>query len=457
MSDQETERRVLALLRRYGREPTSFQVLEPGLSYWFADEDAVVAYGDTGTAWVSAGEPVCDVARMHEVALGFVRAAAEHGRRARFFHVSESFVALSGLGATHVGELPIWEPSAWEATLQSSKSLREQLRRARAKGVRTRLADAAEIADPSSSARLACERLIARWLAGRAMSELQFMVRLHPFGLPEERLYALAERDGELVGLAVAIPVYTRDGWFVEDLLRDPRAPNGTAELLVDTLMRSFATRGAPYATLGLAPLAGEVGPLLALTRHYTTRLYNFPGVKSFKEKLRPCAWEPVFLAYPREELGLRAMRDTLAAFTPAGLVRFGLETLIHQRTLATFLLAVLLVPWTIALAVLDTATWFPSRTLQIAWTAFDVLLIVLMFALVRRWRAPLAATVGVLTMLDALLTTLQVVLWNVWTARTLGAWLLVLLGCTGPLLAATFFWSTRRVAMRGRRTLAGA
>jgi hypothetical protein len=41
-----------------------------------------------------------------------------------------------------------------------------------------------------------------------------------------------------------------------------------------------------------------------------------------------------------------------------------------------------------------------------------------------------------------------------VWTARTLGAWLLVLLGCTGPLLAATFFWSVRRVAMQGRHTL---
>jgi phosphatidylglycerol lysyltransferase len=454
VSDQATELRVLALLRRYGREPTSFQVLEPGLRYWFADDDAVVAYGDTGSAWVSAGEPVCDLARMHDVARGFVRAAQACGKRARFFHVSESFVALSRLGSTHVGELPSWEPSAWEATLKETKSLREQLRRARAKGVTTRLPDAGEFAHDGSPMRLACERLIARWLAGRTMSELKFMVRLHPFGFPEERLYAVAERDGELVGLAVAIPVYTRNGWFVEDLLRDPRAPNGTAELLVDTLMRAFAARGARYATLGLAPLAGEVGPLLALTRHYTTRLYNFPGVKSFKEKLRPSAWEPVFLAYPRAELGLRAMRDTLAAFTPSGLVRFGLETLVHQRTLATFLLALLLVPWTIALAVLDTETWFPSRGLQIAWTAFDVLLIVLMFALVRRWRAPLAATVGVLTMVDALLTTLQVLLWNVWTARTFGAWLLVLLGCTGPLLAATFFWSTRRVAMRGRRTL---
>ena len=453
-ADDATRGRVLALLQRHGREATSFQILEPGLAYWFTD-DAVVAYADTGSAWVAAGEPVCHALALAGVVAAFRTAAEQAGRSARFFHVSESFLTLSGWSATHVGELPVWDPSGWEGVLKGTKILREQLRRARAKGVTTRLGDARELADERASVRVQCDALIDRWLGGRRMRELTFMVRVHPYGFPEERRYALAEQQGRVVGLAVAIPIYARGGWFVEDLLRDPHAPNGTAELLVDTLMRQFAREGARYATLGLAPLAGEVGPLLALTRQYTTRLYNFPGVRSFKEKLRPERWEPVFLAYARGEIGLLAMRDVLAAFAPGGLVRFGLETLVHQRTLATFVLALLLVPWTIALAVVDTSTWFPSRSVQLAWTLFDLLLIVLMFSLVRRWRARVAATVGILTAADALLTTLQLLLWNVWTARTLGAWLLVLLGCAGPLLAATFFWSTRRVAMRGHRTLA--
>jgi phosphatidylglycerol lysyltransferase len=454
---------VLELLRRFGREATSFQILEPGLSYWFwrtevaqAEVDvAVVAYADTGTAWVSAGEPVCEPAILAEVVTRFARSAQLQHKNVRFFHVSEAFLTHSQLSSTHIGELPVWDPRQWEVTLKSTKSLREQLRRAHAKGVTTRIVPGAEIAVKGSPVRAQCDALIARWLAGRGMGELKFMVRLHPYGFPCERRYALAEQAGRVIGLAVAVPVYARNGWFVEDLLRDPRAPNGCAELLVDTLMRQFVGEGAAYATLGLAPLAGEVRPLLALTRHYTTRLYNFPGVRSFKEKLRPQRWDPVFLAHPRGELGLLAMRDVLAAFAPGGLVRFGLETLVHQRTLATFVLALLLVPWTIALALVDTATWFPSRGLQLAWTALDVLLIGLMFSLVRRWRARVAALVGALTLGDALLTTVQVLLWNVWTARSALAWSLVLLGCAGPLLAATFFWSTRRVAMHGRHTLA--
>lgn len=453
-SAQDVLKRVLALVRRFGREATSFQVLEPGLAYWFCDDDAVVAYADVGAAWVSAGEPVCAAERLPEVVARFRDAARAHGKRVRFFHVSAALAAQPEVARTHVGELPVWDARHWAETLKGTRSLREQLRRARAKGVRVRMVDARELGDADAPLRRRCEQLVHGWLRGRGMSELKFMVKVHPFGFAEERRFAVAEQNGEVVGLGVAIPIYQRRGWFIEDLIRHPRAPSGTAESLVDALMRVFAEQGSRYVTLGLAPLAGEVRPLLALTRNYTARLYNFPGVRSFKEKLRPKHWDPIYLVYPRGELGLVAMADVLSAFAPAGVVRFGLETLIHQRTLATQVLAVLLVPWTVAVFRVDTATWFPSATVQLAWVALDVVLIGLMLSLVRRWRARVAEIVAVLTTLDALLTAAQVLLWNVWTTRTLAAWALVLLGCAGPLLAATFFWSARRVEMRGHRKL---
>lgn len=42
-----SKRRVLELLRQFGHNTTSFQVLEPGLAYWFDGDDACVAYADT--------------------------------------------------------------------------------------------------------------------------------------------------------------------------------------------------------------------------------------------------------------------------------------------------------------------------------------------------------------------------------------------------------------------------
>jgi hypothetical protein len=110
-------------------------------------------------------------------------------------------------------------------------------------------------------------------------------------------------------------------------------------------------------------------------------------------------------------------------------------------------------VPWTVLLASVDTSIWFPSSSVQWAWVAFDALLVALMGSLVHKWRARVAEWLAILTSLDALFTTLQVLLWNVWTAHTARNWLFVLLGCTGPLLASLFFRRTRLLAMgRGLR-----
>jgi len=442
------EQRVLRLLKLHGRQATSFQMLEPDLKYWFDGDDACFAYCDAGGAWVTAGEPLCSEAQMSEVAQRFAAAASAADRRVRFFYVSEAFCDRARLRRTHIGEEPFWDPADWEKTLKTSKSLREQLRRARAKGVSVRLVDAEDMRDPGSHVRGQCEALVRRWIGARGMHELKFMVHVHPFSLAEERRYVVAEQGGDVIGFAAAVPIYQRDGWFLEDLIRDSAAPNGSAELLVDAMMRQVASEGCRHFTLGLAPLAGEVSPLLAFTRDQTRRLYNFPGVRAFKEKLKPGEWLPVYLAFPRGELGLLAMTDVLSAFASTGLLSFALDSLVHQRTLATLALALLLVPWTVLLASIDTSIWFPGTTIQWAWVLFDVLLIALMLSLVRKWRARVAEWLAILTSVDALLTTLQVLLWNVWTARTPRDWLFVLVGCTGPLLASLFFRRTRLLAM---------
>jgi phosphatidylglycerol lysyltransferase len=448
VTDGDPRIEVLALLKRHGDEPTSFQMLEPGHSYWI-EPDACIAYADVGSAWVTVGEPVCASEAIPDVVRRFRAAAAEQRREVRWFHVGEAFARLGGVASTHIGEQPVWDPQAWEATLKSARSLREQLRRARAKGVTTRVVTGAEMQHTESRVRIECEALIKRWLAGRRMDEMRFMVLLEPFAFAEERRYVVAEEDGTVIGFAAAVPIYRRKGWFLEDLLRDPIAPNGTAELLVDAMMRVFAAEGSSYATLGLAPLAGDVGPVLSFTRDATAQLYNFAGIRAFKEKLRPASWEPVFVAYDRGELGVLAMHDVLKAFAPGGLMRFGLNSLLHQRTLATALLAIGLVPWTAALALAPTIDWFPSREIQLAWVVFDVFLIGLLGALVRRWRTGVAELVSVLTTMDAILTLGQVLFWNIWTARDPIAWSLVVVGCVGPLLASVFFWRARRLALR--------
>lgn len=435
-------RRVLELLRRHGQATTSFQVLEPGFSYWFTREDACVAYDDTGSAWIAAGPPIAAHKDAPKVARAFLDHARKQRRRACFFAVNKEFAIEADLEALAIGEDPEWDLESWAETIRTSRSLREQLRRARAKGIRVRVVNARDVA-PGHSTRLAIETLIQSWLASRPMATMGFLVGVSPFEFSEERLYVVAEKEGQLVGFLAAVPIYASAGFFIEDLLRTREAPNGTAELLVDCAFQALGQRGIRVATLGLAPLAGNVAPTLRFIRRLSKPLYNFDGVRAFKARLRPARWVAQHLAFPREMHPLWAIRDTLSAFATGGFLRFGLETLSKQRRLVVLVLGSLLVPWTLLLA---TEPWFPSAEIQAAWVIFDLGLSAALVSLFWRWRPKLASLLAFVTAMDAVLTIVQVAYWNAPRAHGIWAWTTLFISVAAPIVATSFLLYARRL-----------
>ncbi|HEU4752479.1 MAG TPA: DUF2156 domain-containing protein, partial [Armatimonadota bacterium] len=383
------------------------------------------------------------------VAHRFIETAAAAGKRACFFAVEGRLVSAASLGAYRVGEQPVWNPASWEQVLRTGRSLREQLRRARAKGVTVRPLAPEEVL-PGSRVRRAVEGLIGRWLEAHSLAPMEFLVQVSPFEFGEERRLFVAEREGRIAGFLAMVPVYARGGWLLEDLLREPDAPNGTAELLVDHAMRAAAAEGSRYATLGLAPLAG-VGGWLGTVRHWSRRLYDFEGLRAFKAKFRPDHWEPVYLAYPRGQNAVLALLDALSAFAPRGLVRFGLETALRSPALVLRVLALLLVPWTLLLAAVPTAEWFPGRWVQAGWVLFDAGLVAGLLSLARRWRAGLARLLALLITGDALLTLWEAVAYNVPRNRTPLQWAVTAVALAAPAAAALFLWSALRVGRQPR------
>lgn len=431
------------LLSRHGWNATSFQVLEAGYRYFFHGDDACVAYVDTGGCWVAAGAPVAPREALKETAVAFLAAARAAGRRACFFATEQRFLDETELPALCIGEQPAWDPTAWPETLRQSRGLREQLRRARAKGVVVRRVEPQEFDDPGSPTRLAVERLARRWLGSRQMAPMGFLVQLSLFSDAHERRCFIAEREGQLVGVLGMIPVYARNGWFCEDFLRDPAAPNGTVELLVDAAMREAAQSGCRYLTLGLAPLSGQIAGPLRAARRWSSALFDFEGLRAFKEKLRPQTWAPIYLSYSADHHSLGALRDVLTAFARGGLLRFGLETLMRGPAIVVRLLAALLVPWTVLLA-LAPARYFPAPWVKWAWVLFDIGLAAALLRLTYVWQPALATLLMSLVFADALLTTLQALLYNLPSAR--GPWdlLVAAVAVAGPALSAFILWRGR-------------
>lgn len=327
--------RMFELVQRHGRDTVSFQGLESGYDYYFDGDDAVVAYVDTGGAWVAAGGPIAPESRITEVARRFAEAADDRGRRACFFAAEQGLAAH--LSSLQIGEQPVWQAARWDEVLAGASSLRYQLRRARKKDVTVRRIDARELA-PGTELRRCLDELALHWQATHRMAPMRFLVQLEPLTFASERVLFVAERGGRMVGLASAVPVYARKRLFLEDLIRSPGAPNGTVELLVDAVMRCAPQLAMPELTLGLAPLAGGVARWLRFARWIGGPLYDFAGLRAFKAKLRPHAWEPVYLCTAGNRLA--ALRDSLRAFAGGSLLGFASRSLFRRRATASARLA---------------------------------------------------------------------------------------------------------------------
>ncbi len=312
-------------------EPVFF--LDPSLLFWGDGKGGMVAYADTGGAWVTAGAPLFSASEDTAVLRQFVEAGQRAGRRVRFFGVEPHVLGGSNLDGIEIGLRPVWDPQAWWHTLRSQPKLREQLRRARAAGIHVDEVPSACFA-PTGHLRAQAETLLTTWLAGRGMPPLSFVARPDPFWQWQRRRYFVARRGTNMVGLLVANPLPNDRGataWDVPIWLRHPGAPNGTTDALVDRAFRAFAAAGARYATLGLAPLADSSNPWLHRIGRACAPLYNFSGLHRFKARLHPRHWERVVLAYPVGDSALAAIYDALSAFADGQPWRFLARTAVRR------------------------------------------------------------------------------------------------------------------------------
>lgn len=319
--------RARDLVLACGWNSTSFQIVNPGIRRWFAlAGDAVVGYGSVSGYRVVVGAPVCERERLAAVAAEFENDSSADGKRVCYFCAEARLEAVFAGSETHskflLGAQPTWDPKDWSETVAGNRSFRAQLNRARNKGITVnewRLEKARE--HPG------LQKCLEDWLASKGLPPLHFMVESDTLSRLDGRRIFVAERSGDVIGFVVLSPVATRNGWLFEQFPHRPGAPNGTVELMVDFAMREIAAGGFDYATLGLSPLStrAEVKPfdnplwlrvLLAWFRQHGKRFYNFDGLDSFKAKLRPQNWEPVYAISNEPRVTFRSVYAITAAFS---------------------------------------------------------------------------------------------------------------------------------------------
>jgi phosphatidylglycerol lysyltransferase len=316
------------LVMTYGWNTTAYQILNPGLAHWFApDAPAVVAYTRRHNVMLVVGAPVCAADALQSVMASFERFAGEEGCRVCYVGAADRMRDLVAGSREHstivIGAQPVWNPQGWNAVIESRRSLRAQLTRARNKGVTI---EARSLAEADASPEL--DRVLDEWLRSRGMPPLHFMVEprtLH--GVVADRVLLVARRAGAAVAFLVASPVAARNGYLIEQVARSPRAPNGSSELLIDAAMRRFAEDGRVYVTLGLVALSSQAATASAINpwwlrlmttfaRAHANRFYNFRGLERFRTKMSPAHWETIYAISNERSFSLRTLYAIGAAFS---------------------------------------------------------------------------------------------------------------------------------------------
>ena len=143
-----------------------------------------------------------------------------------------------------------------------------------------------------------------RWLARNHAAERRFSVAGFEPRFVAAQSAALLSQHGKPIAFVTFMTTDLQTEATVGLMRQVPGAPPCTMECLFTQLALELKARGFKRLSLGMAPLAGIARTPLSSRWHRLAGLvwehgkpiYNFQGLRSFKNKFRP-VWEPRYLA----------------------------------------------------------------------------------------------------------------------------------------------------------------
>jgi phosphatidylglycerol lysyltransferase len=307
----------------------------------FADDaEAFVMYGVSGRSWIAMGDPVGVGTRQSDVAWRFREEADAHGAWPVFYQVTPQRLPLYidlGLTLLKLGEEAVVPLEGFSLDGGDRKWMRRVLKDADKAGLEFVVVPAAEVPPLLPELR----HISDEWLGGKTAREKGFSLgRFDERYLSHFPTALIREHtaDGARIVAFANIWAGARGGEVSPDLMRRTAdAPRGTMDLLFVQLLLWGQAQGYRTANLGMTPLAGlmdpalarpELAPLWARAGTFLygrgESLYNFQGLRAFKEKFSP-EWEPRYLASP----GGIALPRVLA--NVATLIAGGVGGLVHK------------------------------------------------------------------------------------------------------------------------------
>jgi phosphatidylglycerol lysyltransferase len=293
-------RRVLALSKR---ATTNLALLGDKYFRFSRRRNSFLMYGLSARTFVVMGDPVGDPSEYSDLLWDFYEDVRRQGGRVMWYEVgAEVLPLLSELGFRFfkIGEEAIVDL----ATFSLEGGVGKRLRPPRNKMIREGYSFSLLPPEALPPRMGELEAISNAWLASKKGREKGFSLGFFDEEYLANFMCALVEKDGRII--AFSNIWRSGDGFDLSiDLMRhNEDAPNGTMEYLFIELLSWGSAQGYRSFNLGMAPLSGvearEVAPIwnkaVSMIFHSGEGIYNFQGLRAFKEKFNP-VWTPRYLA----------------------------------------------------------------------------------------------------------------------------------------------------------------
>jgi phosphatidylglycerol lysyltransferase len=335
-ASQQDMERASAIVRANDRVEANLATLGDKRFMFSNDGEGFVMYGVQGTSWIAMGDPVTPSPRVAaDLVWQFKELVDEHRGVPVFYQVTTPMLPVyldAGFSLVKLGE------EAWvdleKFTLEGGEG--RKLRQTKAKAERS--GATLEFVAAAKVDRLIpqLERVSSAWIEERGQREKGFSLGFWSEPYLNKCDLAILRHESRIVAFANIWTTGQKEEFSIDLMRHLPDAPQGTMDLLLIGLIEHAKAQGYRWFNLGMAPLSGLSQHRLAsiwsragmfFFRH-ADRLYNFEGLRAFKNKFKP-EWRAKYLAYPGGLLLPQVLLDvtSLIASSPKRVARAMADT----------------------------------------------------------------------------------------------------------------------------------
>jgi phosphatidylglycerol lysyltransferase len=303
-SDADLEAAAAVIARQPATTPNLVYLRDKGVIS-NAARSAFLMYGVRGRTWVSLGDPVGPEEAATDLIREFLERCDDFAGVPVFYEVGPSQLhryADFGLTFVKIGEEARVDLAHFSLDGPDGARYRKLIRRLDRDGGTFSVLPPPALATVLPELRSVSDD----WLGARAGAEKGFSLGFFDDAYVCRFPAAVVTVGGRVVAFASLWPGADRTELSVDLMRFHHDAPRDTMEALFAHLLVWGRSEGYRWFSLGMAPLAGvERSPaasswnrLGAFMFEHGGRVYNFQGLRAYKEKFNP-VWEARYLVYP--------------------------------------------------------------------------------------------------------------------------------------------------------------